>query len=52
MENGNGTHRSRTWQDVANLLVTLAYRLVALYLLRDLLRGQEDLAQLILTHGG
>lgn len=50
MLNGNG--HPKTWQDVAGMAITLAYRLVALYLLRDLVSGQKELADLIIKVGG
>ena len=34
MDNHNG--RQKTWQDVATMALTFAYRLTALYMLREL----------------
>jgi hypothetical protein len=50
MFNGNGS--PTTWQGVVAMGITLAYRLVALYILRDLVDGQKHLADLILKVGG
>lgn len=49
MLNGHGT--PTTWVGVASMAITFAYRLVALYILRDLLAGQRELADLILKVG-
>ncbi len=43
---GNGG-KPTSWYEVAALLITSTYRLVALWLLRDLWQGQRELEKLI-----
>jgi hypothetical protein len=46
MFNGNG-HTPTTWQGVAAMAITLAYRLLAIYMFGRLFSGQREMLEVL-----